>query len=215
MAIYVNGKKVAGFGGRTGPAGPAGPPGPQGEAGPEGPQGLTGPEGPAGPQGEQGVPGPTGPKGDQGETGPQGPVGPQGPPGVDGTSFVVNGRYDTLSALQSEHPQGETGDAWAVGTADQNEIYIWNADLQSWQSIGSLQGVPGPEGPQGAQGEQGSPGEGVASGGTTGQALLKKSDADYDTQWTTLNAETVGAATMQQVTDAIQSAIFASWEASY
>lgn len=29
-------------------------------------------------------------------------------------------------------------------------------------------------------------GEGVASGGTTGQVLVKKSDADYDTEWVTL-----------------------------
>lgn len=65
MAIYVDGKKVAGFGGRRGPAGPVGPkgdPGPPGAEGPQGPIGETGPTGP------QGVPGPAGPPGPPGET---------------------------------------------------------------------------------------------------------------------------------------------------
>lgn len=35
----------------------------------------------------------------------------------------------------------------------------------------------------GAQGEQGEPGEGVPSGGATGQVLKKRSNADYDTEW--------------------------------
>ena len=51
------------------------------------------------------------------------------------------------------------------------------------------QGEPGPKGDPGQQGEpgpQGSPGAagpGVAAGGTTGQVLKKKSDTDYDTEW--------------------------------
>lgn len=37
---------------------------------------------------------------------------------------------------------------------------------------------------QGAiKGDKGDPGEGVAAGGTTGQVLVKSSDADYDTEW--------------------------------
>lgn len=96
MSIYVNGKKVAGFGGRQGPPGPrgdAGEPGPQGEQGVPGLQGPQGEQGPPGEQGEQGLPGPQGPKGDPGERGPQGepgpqgeqgPAGPQGPPGSGG-----------------------------------------------------------------------------------------------------------------------------------
>jgi len=45
-------------------------------------------------------------------------------------------------------------------------------------------------------GQQGQPGQGVASGGTEGQVLVKASDTDYDTEWTTLD-----------VTAQIQSAI--------
>lgn len=38
-------------------------------------------------------------------------------------------------------------------------------------------------GEQGEQGEPGEPGEGIAPGGTTGQVLKKRSNADYDTEW--------------------------------
>ena len=57
----------------------------------------------------------------------------------------------------------------------------------------ALQGPPGPEGPQGLQGDpgpqgpKGDPGVGVPAGGTTGQALVKASDADYDTTWSTIS----------------------------
>lgn len=44
-------------------------------------------------------------------------------------------------------------------------------------------GETGLQGPQGPQGEQGTNGEGVPSGGTTGQVLAKQSDNDYDTIW--------------------------------
>lgn len=73
--------------------------------------------------------------------------------GADGTSFAVLGRYDTLDALQAAHPAGSEGDAWAVGSAEDNDIYLWNVDTQAWQNIGSLQGPPGPQGPAGADGK--------------------------------------------------------------
>lgn len=38
-------------------------------------------------------------------------------------------------------------------------------------------------GPAGAPGPKGDPGEGVPTGGTTGQVLAKKTAADYDTEW--------------------------------
>ena len=40
-----------------------------------------------------------------------------------------------------------------------------------------------PHGKTGPQGPAGSAGPGVAAGGTTGQVLAKKSDANYDTEW--------------------------------
>ena len=42
--------------------------------------------------------------------------------------------------------------------------------------------VAGPQGPQGAAGAAG---QGIATGGTTGQVLKKKSGTDYDTEWGT------------------------------
>ena len=44
-------------------------------------------------------------------------------------------------------------------------------------------GAPGADGQDGAPGAKGDPGEGVPAGGTTGQVMKKKSNADYDTEW--------------------------------
>ena len=150
--------------GKTGPAGPQGEPGPAGETGPAGPKGDTGPAGEIGPQGPQGEPGPageTGPAGPKGDTGPAGEIGPQGPqgePGADGTNFTVLGRYDTLKLLEAEHPIGNKGDAYAVGSETNNIIYLWDVDTQKWTPIGRLQGPQGPAGETGPAGPQGEPG---------------------------------------------------------
>ncbi len=169
--------------GEKGETGARGPEGPMGLTGPQGPQGPEGLRGPQGPQGERGVQGIQGERGIQGETGPQGPAGepgerglqgpqgekgeqgPQGPAGADGRSFTVLARYDTLENLQSAHPAGSPGDAYAVGSAQENTIYIWQEDGAQWQELGPLQGPQGiqgetgPQGPQGPQGERGPQGE--------------------------------------------------------
>ncbi len=103
--------------------------------------------------------------------------------GADGTSFAVLGRYDTLDALQAAHPAGSEGDAWAVGSAEDNDVYLWDVDAQTWRNIGSLQGPPGPAGADGATGPAGKDGEGIPTGGAAGQVLAKKTASDYDTQW--------------------------------
>ena len=141
--------------GLTGPQGEQGPAGPQGEQGPTGPQGE---QGPTGPQGEQGLTGPQGERGIQGPIGPEGPEGPQGPKGDDGNSFTVVGIYPTLDELKQAHPTADAGSAYAVGTADDNTVYIYSTDTNDWENIGKIQGPqgePGPVGPQGPQGEQG------------------------------------------------------------
>ena len=158
----------------TAKRGPTGPEGPQGQTGPQGIQGIAGP---IGPQGPQGIQGPRGSQGPTGATGPQGPAGPtgaqgqKGEKGEDGASFTVKGMYATLSALKTAHPTGTDGDAYAVGTSEENEIYIWDVDALDWVSVGSLHGpqgptgpqgpvgATGPTGPQGPQGEQGTQGE--------------------------------------------------------
>ena len=114
---------------------------------------------------------------------------PKGDPGADGTSFVVLGRYDTLEELEEKHPTGTAGDAWAVGTPEDNEIYLWDVDGLEWKSVGSLQGPPGTPGQPGQPGEPGPPGEpgkdgvGIPDGGTAGQMLAKASAADQDVEW--------------------------------
>ena len=113
---------------------------------PKGDKGDTGSTGPQGPQGPQGPIGPTGQQGIQG---------PAGPAGADGRSFSILGRYDTLAELQTAHPTGTAGDAYAVGSVSSNTIYIWNEDNSAWQDIGALQGPQGPQGPQGIAGPTG------------------------------------------------------------
>ena len=147
--------------GETGPQGVQGPTGPQG---PKGVQGATGPQGAQGIQGPKGPQGETGPAGPTGATGPTGPQGPKGENGVDGTSFTVKGIYATLEALQAAHPSGAEGDAWAVGTAAANVVYVWDVDAAAWENLGSLQGPQGPTGPQGPQGAAGDTGPQGATG---------------------------------------------------
>ena len=198
----------AGQQGETGPAGPPGERGPQGLPGSQGPKGDIGPIGPkgdqgvpglkgdkgdkgdvgaTGPQGPRGDPGPQGPRGEQGIQGPKGDkgdVGPQGPAGKNGTSFTVLGLYANLAALQSDHPTGAAGDAWAVGTQASNVIYLWDTETNIWKNIGSIkgekgepgpQGLIGPAGPRGEQGIQGPKGDSGETGpqgpkGDTGPA---------------------------------------------
>ena len=58
-----------------------------------------------------------------------------------------------------------------------------NSDGQ-WVYIPCLTGI------QGEKGEQGNPGEGVPTGGTSGQILAKNTNNDYDTHW--INLPTTG-----------------------
>lgn len=108
-----------------------------------------------------------GPQGEKGATGDPGPQGVQGEPGKDGTSFVIKGIYASLEELQAAHPTGVPGDAYAVGTAEENQVYLWNVDTLEWQSIGSIQGPPGEKGDTGPQGPVGPQG-GVGPAGPKG-----------------------------------------------
>lgn len=185
---YVDtGKQARGAQGETGPQGAQGPKGDQGDTGergpqgergfqgetgaigPIGPQGLKGDKGdtgPIGPQGKQGIQGPQGEKGETGAVGPIGPTGPKGEKGdagKDGTSFTLKGRFDTLAALEAAHPSGNPGDAYAVGSADDNTVYIWS-ERGTWEVVGKLQGPQGEKGDQGPTGPQGPKGETGAAG---------------------------------------------------
>jgi lysophospholipase L1-like esterase len=52
--------------------------------------------------------------------------------------FRVMGLKATIDALRAERPLGEAGDAFAVGTAASNVIYIWDIDVGDWVSIGAI-----------------------------------------------------------------------------
>lgn len=154
--------------GAQGDPGPQGPPGENGAPGAQGPKGDPGPEGPQGPAGADGAEGPQGPKGDPGPKGPEGPEGPQGPRGPAGQDGA-------------EGPQGPKGDPGPQGPPGEDGAPGAKGD----PGPQGEQGPPGPAGQDGAQGPQGPAGPGVAAGGTTGQVLVKSSDADYDTEWKT------------------------------
>ena len=168
QASWVNVGTLKGPKGETGETGPQGPQGAQGEKGDTGPQGEKGDKGDAftysdftseqlaSLKGEKGDTGPQGPKGDTGKTGPQGE---RGPAGQDGTSYTINGLYSTLSALQAAHPIGSAGDAWFVGTDEDNVVYQWDVDKASWVNVGALKGPKGDTGPQGPKGDTGATGQ--------------------------------------------------------
>lgn len=138
--------------------------GAKGDTGSTGPQGVQGTAGAQGPKGDKGDQGETGPAGPQGVTGATGSQGPRGPAGADGRSFTVKGVYTTLAALLTAHPTGTAGDAYAVGTAENNTVYLWDVDQQAWTDVGPIQGPAGPQGaagptgPAGPQGIQGNTG---------------------------------------------------------
>lgn len=94
----------------------------------------------------------------KGQKGDKGDIGPIGPSGTDGIT-----------------PQLKIEDGRWLLSIDKG---------QTWQDIGQATGDPGQNG---TDGKNGSDGIGVIPGGTTGQALVKKSDADYDTEWKTIS----------------------------
>lgn len=145
-------------------------------------------------------------RGGAGPEGPAGPAGPQGPQGADGSSFVVLGRYETLEALEAAHPAGSGGDAWAVGTAEDNDIYLWDVDALAWQNVGSLQGPPGPQGAQGETGEAGPQGE----RGETGPEGPRGPQGEQGP----VGPQGPGVS-MEEVNAAIRAAVLDSWEGSY
>ena len=155
---FKNLKGAQGERGATGSTGPQGPKGDKGDTGPQGPKGDTGETGPQGPQGQQG------------DTGAQGPQGEQGPAGQDGASYTVKGLYATLSTLQSAHPTGSAGDAWFVGTAEDNVVYQWDVDQAKWVNVGALKGPKGDTGAAGPQGETGPAGSDGQSAYAAAQA---------------------------------------------
>lgn len=61
-------------------------------------------------------------------------------------NFTVLDRFDTYAQLIAAHPTGEAGQAFTVGTAENNVVYIWGIDTLAWVNIGAVQGAQGPAG---------------------------------------------------------------------
>jgi hypothetical protein len=130
----------------------------------------------------------------RGKPGPQGPAGPGVATG--GTTGQVlakksNTNYDTewinptsggtVSVNVGETLTGEPGTNASVTNSGDETNVVLNFTIP--------RGKTGPQGPQGKPGAdgktgpQGPAGPGVATGGTTGQVLAKKSNTNYDTEW--------------------------------
>ena len=108
------------------------------------------------PRGDIGATGP------QGEQGPQGETGPQGEQGEQGTGVNILGSYSNLSALQTAHPTGNSGDAYLID----NDLYVWSQSTTSWINVGTIRGPQGIQGIQGIQGEKGDKGDTGETGAT-------------------------------------------------
>lgn len=104
--------------------------------------------------------------------------GPQGPAGSDGISPTVS--IGTVTTL------GPGDDATVVNSGTSSNIIL------DFEFPTGPQGEIGETGPQGPQGIQGNNGPGVNGGGTTGQVLVKATNTDYDTVWSTVAVVTDG-----------------------
>lgn len=84
----------------------------------------------------------------------------------------ISGPYYTISDVEPVSPFN--GDIWFDSANGVFFFYYVDGDSGQWIEIG------------GAAGLQGEPGEGLPTGGTTGQYLRKLSDTDYDYEWQTI-----------------------------
>ena len=159
-ASYSNGVLRLGIPqGPKGDTGAKGDKGDKGDKGEKGDKGDTGPQGEQGPQGIQGIQGEQGPKGDKGDTGDTGPQGPAGEAGVTPNITVTAATGEPGTDVQVEQS----------GTAE-NPVLKFT--------------IPrGNDGYVGADGAPGANGQGVPTGGTTGQVLRKTGSGDYETGW--------------------------------
>lgn len=193
--------------GEQGPMGLMGPQGMKGDRGEPGPQGPIGDTGEQGPKGDKGDIGPAGPQGLQGDPGPKGDPGvegPRGPEGPRGQDFNIAGTVDRPTDLPD--PTTVTNDNYAYLVSNDNDgnpyevdhLFLVYTGGSSWNDLGPFVGVPGPEGPTGPQGPQGPMGPqgpqgpigpvglGFPTGGNIRDVLMKFSDIDYDTTWTSV-----------------------------
>lgn len=103
-----------------------------------------------------------GAKGDQGDAGPKGET---------GAPLSIKGSFPTLDELQEQHPVGQLGDAYMVGT----HLYSWNGS--AWQDVGDIKG---PKGDPGTPGTPGAPGADGKDGAAGASASITSASATVD-----------------------------------
>ena len=163
------------------------PPGAKGDTGTQGPQGVQGPTG----QAEAWWSGTTDP------AGATGAVGDWWLNTTTGAVLEKTGASTWQTRGNIRGPKGDPGERWFSGAyspggspivgARVGDFHLNTADGSIWECVdatgnqvwtqrGNIMGPQGPQGPAGL---------GVPAGGTSGQALVKKTNADNDTQWST------------------------------
>lgn len=226
VMIVLNGER--GPQGIQGPQGVQGAVGPKGDTGAQGIQGIQGIAGAKGDKGDKGDQGIQGIQGIQGEKGDDGypfliykqydtisefnasdfpeigllfmvmtpeydpetgdllgyPIYRYTGAGTPPYSFVV---YMNTQGIKGE--KGDKGDTGAQGIQGEKGDKGDKGDT----------GEQGEQGIQGIQGIQGEPGEGVPTGGTIGQVLMKSSSTDFDAAW-----ESLGSASLKNATSEIR-----------
>jgi len=142
-------------------------------------------------------------------------------PGSSATASYANGTFTFGIPQGLKGDKGDTGEPGAKGDrgekgdkGDQGE--------RGEQGEQGIQGVPGEKGEKGDRGEQGiqgekgdkgdtgetgatgakgDPGEGIATGGTPGQALVKASTTDYATRWMSILPEDTASGSVASFPD--------------
>ena len=63
----------------------------------------------------------------------------KGKDGKDGNSFTILGSYNTIAELIAEHPTGNVGNAYIVGS----DLVVWDAENNRWKDVGQFKGDVG------------------------------------------------------------------------
>ena len=112
--------------------------------------------------------------------------------GVAGQSASVNVGTTTTGAAGT--------DAQVTNVGTPQDVILDFVIPQGIQGEKGDTGATGAQGAKGDKGDTGATGAGVAAGGTTGQALFKKSNTDYDTEWNNIPVVSLTASTAISVT---------------
>ena len=108
----------------------------------------------------------------------------------DGRDLIMTafGHWSTSNPTvnNDEDDTAGLGVKFSVGSlwVNTNAFKVWRCCRSTaGAAIWREEGPAGPTGPQGPQGDPGADGEGVPTGGTAGQHLVKDSGTDFDTSW--------------------------------